>query len=273
MSQALQPRRPFAASTKRVLSVARRTAEQALHPFVGTGHFLVAVARADRSSFPDPGAAEWIDAVTREVIYDSGALREAWGSSRPYTANARLALEKADELAPPNGSIRPEHLLEAIRDIEGSTGALVYQRYAGRQVAGAPQPKPATDWSFLDRIEAPDQATILTALRRAIARGELAPGERLPAVRRLAQRLDVAPGTVASAYKRLGEVGLLEARGRLGTRVALDPPARGARKERVEKMRQDLLPVLVTAVHTGTSYKEVEEALRLAAQDLGELED
>lgn len=59
----------------------------------------------------------------------------------------------------------------------------------------------------------------------AIDAGELVPGDRLPTVRALAQQLGLAPNTVAKAYRVLEADGVVETRGRLGTRVALDTDA------------------------------------------------
>lgn len=50
------------------------------------------------------------------------------------------------------------------------------------------------------------------ALRTAIARGEVKPGEALPSVRQLAADLDIHWNTVARAYRRLGDEGLLSVR-------------------------------------------------------------
>lgn len=61
---------------------------------------------------------------------------------------------------------------------------------------------------------------IVTQIARSIRSGELGPGERLPTVRQLAADLGVAPGTVAKAYAELDAVGVVEANGRRGTRVA-----------------------------------------------------
>lgn len=67
-------------------------------------------------------------------------------------------------------------------------------------------------------------------IRAAIASGQLAPGERLPATRSLAAQLGVARGTVDAAYARLAGEGYLVGRGQAGTivspalRIAAAPP-------------------------------------------------
>ncbi|MEV8238720.1 aminotransferase class I/II-fold pyridoxal phosphate-dependent enzyme [Microbacterium testaceum] len=61
---------------------------------------------------------------------------------------------------------------------------------------------------------------IATDLRERIERGELAPGTLLPSVRTVAADLGVNRNTVVAAYRQLAQAGLVEARGRGGTRVA-----------------------------------------------------
>jgi len=74
------------------------------------------------------------------------------------------------------------------------------------------------------------QQQLYDRIRAAIATGQLAPGERLPATRSLAAQLDVARGTVDAAYARLMGEGYLVARGQAGTivspafRIAASPP-------------------------------------------------
>ncbi|MFG3053474.1 TetR/AcrR family transcriptional regulator C-terminal domain-containing protein [Kitasatospora sp. NPDC048239] len=71
---------------------------------------------------------------------------------------------------------------------------------------------------------------IAAELRRRIATGELAPGERVPSTRRLAQDWGVALATATKAMTELRLEGLVEARARVGTVVAAPaaPAAAGA---------------------------------------------
>jgi DNA-binding transcriptional MocR family regulator len=61
-------------------------------------------------------------------------------------------------------------------------------------------------------------------IERRVAEHDLLPGDRLPPVRVLAAELEIAPNTVAGAYRRLGERGLTDGRGRMGTFVTARPP-------------------------------------------------
>lgn len=69
---------------------------------------------------------------------------------------------------------------------------------------------------------------IVTSLEATIRDGGLVAGDLVPTVRALADALGVAPGTVASAYRTAAQRGLVETRGRNGTRVR-PRPALGAR--------------------------------------------
>lgn len=80
----------------------------------------------------------------------------------------------------------------------------------------------------LDRgAAAPLYRQIYERLRDAIARGTLAPGERLPSARSLASHLVTARGTIDLAYSLLAGEGYTLPRGAAGTVVApgLEPPA------------------------------------------------
>ena len=80
----------------------------------------------------------------------------------------------------------------------------------------------------VDRSSAtPPYEQIVTQVRRAVERGTLAPGTRLPTVRALAERTGLVPNTVAKAYRELEATGDLEGRGRAGTFVADRPRPSG----------------------------------------------
>lgn len=67
---------------------------------------------------------------------------------------------------------------------------------------------------------------IASGVRRAIAQGELAPGDRLPSGRDLADASGVALETVQRAYRALAAEGTVTARVGRGTSVAPDLDAR-----------------------------------------------
>jgi GntR family transcriptional regulator len=71
----------------------------------------------------------------------------------------------------------------------------------------------------------PLYAQLEWAIRAAIARGELAEGDRLPTVRQLAVDLRINANTVARVYAELERKGVLETRRGVGSFVAPLRPA------------------------------------------------
>lgn len=78
---------------------------------------------------------------------------------------------------------------------------------------------------ILPGSDKPIYIQVTEQISKAIARGELASGDKLPAVRKLASELVINPNTVARAYGRLEQAGLVNTKTGSGTFVA-DPKLR-----------------------------------------------
>ena len=76
---------------------------------------------------------------------------------------------------------------------------------------------------------------IVDQIKAARARGEIEPGDRLPAVRALAEQLAVNPNTVAHAYRLLRQDGVIAGQAGQGTLVAGGAPLSAAVDERLRE--------------------------------------
>jgi len=85
----------------------------------------------------------------------------------------------------------------------------------------------------------PTYAQLVWQVRRAILRGVLAPGDRLPAAREVVATLAINPNTVLKAYTQLEHEGMVVSRPGLGTFVAATAPAPVA-----DEVQHRLLPAL-----------------------------
>ena len=102
---------------------------------------------------------------------------------------------------------------------------------------------------------------IIEMIKFGIARGDLAPGDRLPTVRQLAVDLSINPNTVIRAYRELEIEGVLETHQGSGTFIGTKKPE----IDRLEKQRmldQILTDLLARASSYGLSMDDVLEGLR-----------
>lgn len=106
---------------------------------------------------------------------------------------------------------------------------------------------------------------IVESIRNALESGRLVGGDPLPTIRALASDLGVNRNTVASAYRQLSDAGVVEGRGRQGSRIAL---SRSGGNQGLDSMHQlaagnpdmDLLPDLqLTEFRAGWHHRGYED--------------
>lgn len=102
----------------------------------------------------------------------------------------------------------------------------------------------------------PIYVQLVDEIKTAVARGVLAPGERMPTVRELASGLSINPLTISKAYQRLEQEGVLVTMRSRGTFVAEGPSVLNKEAE-MGKIREMLLKVLVEAYHLGITPDEI----------------
>jgi GntR family transcriptional regulator len=96
-----------------------------------------------------------------------------------------------------------------------------------------------SDFILDDRSPVPVYVQLQDQVLRALARGALRRGDRLPPVRELAAQLDVNPNTVNRAYAELEREGVLQSRRGLGTFVASSPRgSRTAQRVRLDELAE-----------------------------------
>jgi GntR family transcriptional regulator len=107
----------------------------------------------------------------------------------------------------------------------------------------------------------PIYAQIVEQVARAIASGQLAPGDRLPAVRTLAGELVINPNTAARAYGILEQQGLVHTRTGCGTFVA-DPKLRDTDSAQLNILNDRIDNIITQAINLGISHAELDEIFK-----------
>src|ERR1700712_5347332 len=100
-----------------------------------------------------------------------------------------------------------------------------------------------------DTSPVPPFEQVRAQLATQITDGVLTAGTRLPTVRRLADDLGLAVNTVARSYRELEAAGLVETRGRVGTVVLGNDPAR-------ERVRESARAYAAVAREVGLTTEE-----------------
>ncbi len=102
---------------------------------------------------------------------------------------------------------------------------------------------------------------IRNAVVRAIADGQLQPGERLPTVRALAQEAGINSMTVNKAYQLLKQEGYITTDGRNGAAVGSGPGRAAAASARRQKLEEELKLIVAEAKVNGISLGELEQMI------------
>lgn len=118
----------------------------------------------------------------------------------------------------------------------------------------------AFEISIVTGSDVPIYRQILDQVCRAIATGQLSPGDQLPSVRTLAEDLVINPNTVRKTYADLVRQGVLESRQGIGVFVARRR-AVYTKAERTRRIDAALEAFVNEGVYLGFTPEEMHEAL------------
>ena len=96
---------------------------------------------------------------------------------------------------------------------------------------------------------------IVRAVKKAIASGQLAPGQQMPSVRVISRELGVNPNTVQKSISKLTDEGVLETHPGQGCFVANRLPSQ--RNEQLKALEPLVEQLLIEAAHHGFSQQQL----------------
>jgi GntR family transcriptional regulator len=102
----------------------------------------------------------------------------------------------------------------------------------------------------------PIYVQVAEQISEAIAKGELASGDKLPAVRKLAAELVINPNTVARAYTRLEQAGLVTTKTGSGTFVS-DPKLRRRDAADINVLTERLDNIITRGLNLGLEGQDL----------------
>lgn len=100
---------------------------------------------------------------------------------------------------------------------------------------------------------------VVYAVKKAIAFGQLVPGDRLPSVRNLSRELNINPNTAQKAMMRLIQDKIVEVRPGIGCAVAPATPATAEQREAI--LEKKIEQLVVEAKRLGLSERDLTQAL------------
>ncbi len=102
----------------------------------------------------------------------------------------------------------------------------------------------------------PIYVQVAEQISKAIARGELANGDKLPAVRKLAAELVINPNTVARAYSRLEQAGLVTTKTGSGTFIS-DPKLRRTDAADINMLTEGMDTLITRGLNLGLETQDL----------------
>lgn len=117
------------------------------------------------------------------------------------------------------------------------------------------------------KSDVPVYRQIMNQVQAQIVTGRLRVGERLPSVRELAVEIRINPNTVARAYRELGQLGVVETLGGMGTYVRAGRGMPGQRL-REDEYRRGVQVALAMARSLGI---EPDRALEIVEQETDQI--
>lgn len=102
---------------------------------------------------------------------------------------------------------------------------------------------------------------VIEQIGLAIAKGQLRPGDKLPAVRKLAAELVINPNTVARAYTQLEQSGLVMTKSGSGTYVS-DPKLRSHDAADMSLLTDRIDTIITRAINLGMKPEQILDVFR-----------
>ncbi|MCP4611886.1 MAG: GntR family transcriptional regulator [Planctomycetes bacterium] len=109
---------------------------------------------------------------------------------------------------------------------------------------------------ILPGSDEPIYVQVTEQISSAIARGQLASGDKLPAVRKLASELVINPNTVARAYSRLEQAGLVTTKTGSGTFVS-DPKLRRSDAADINMLAERMDTLITRGLNLGMGVQDL----------------